>query len=141
MVGPCAAHGRQRLEGRRRREEALAETRELGEEIDDIDQILEDIAKSHDTIRNLLKTLDAKSATHDAELAKLRAAPDVVQKAQAWEREFFAKQWRASGSNVSLDTYLAMLESEREMYRKRDEADDSEPISDARFNAQWRVVR
>ena len=97
------------------------------------------------------KSLEAKGAVIDGEIAKLRGSlaagaviDDRLAKAMAWERSFFEKQWAASGSRVDFETYMAQIEADRETIRRRaelDAADDGEPISDARFTAQFRVVR
>ena len=123
---------------------ALAETRKLAEDVDDLDELIADIEKSTVEHRAVIKAVEARGKAFDDEIAKLRAAPDVLQKAMAWERGFFEKQWAASGSRVDFDTYLLQIEAERETMRKRAESEaeyDSEPISAARFNAQYRVVK
>ena len=86
---------------------ALAETRKLAEDVDDLDELIADIEKSTAEHRAVIKAVEARGKAFDDEIAKLRAAPDVLQKAMAWERGFFEKQWAASGSRVDFETYLA----------------------------------
>jgi hypothetical protein len=130
--------------------EALASARSLADRVDDVDELLEDLAKSSDA---LVKLLAVKGKAIDGDLAKLRAAidgdlaPNVLAKAMAWERGFFEKQWArevAKGhTRVDFEDYLAEIESSRAEMRRRAERDDddSEPISAARFNAQYQVRR
>jgi septal ring factor EnvC (AmiA/AmiB activator) len=123
---------------------ALASTREIDDRLDDVDQLLKELEKSSAALGECLKSIEARGKAFDDEIAKLRAAPDVLPKAMAWERALFEKQWAVSGSRVDFETYLAQIEYSRAEMRKRAERDaefDSEPVSDARFNAQYRVVK
>ena len=126
---------------------ALASTRDLEDRVDDVDQLLDDVMKSSAVITECLKTLAAKDKAFDDEIAKLRAAPDVLQKMAVWERGFFERQWAAEvkkgHTRVDFEDYLAGIEARRAEMRKRDERDDyddGEAISTARFNAQYRVL-
>ncbi len=129
---------------------ALAETRDLADDVDDLDKLISDIEKSTAAHTALIANIEADSKAMADQVAKLAAAidtPGTLAKAMAWERGFFEKQWRAEvskgHSSVDFATYLAQIEGEREM-RKRAERhaeDDAEPISPARFAAQFRVVK
>ena len=129
---------------------ALAASTKLAEDVDDLDELIASIEKSTAEHRAIIQRIESgRKATADS-LAKLRAAidnsPATLAKAMAWERGFFEKQWAAEvkkgHESVDFETYLAQIEGEREM-RKRAERDDYpiEPMSEARFNAQFRVVR
>jgi hypothetical protein len=127
---------------------ALAASRKLDDRLGDVDELLADIAKSNAVLDDCIKSIEAKGRALDEEIAKIKAAPDVLAKMAAWERSFFERQWAgevAKGrSGVDFETYLLQIEfSRQETIRKRAERDDddSEAVSTSRFDAQYRVVR
>ena len=125
--------------------EALASTSKLADRVDDIDQLLEDLAKSNAVIAECLKGIEARTTSTVDQIAKIGAsidAPGLLAKLANWERDFYKREHAASGSRISLDEYISNINSEREAIRKRDAFDDGvDETSPARFKAQYRIVR
>jgi hypothetical protein len=129
---------------------ALAETRKLSEDVDDLDELIADIEKSTAAHTALIKSIEAGSKAMADQVAKLAAEVDsavTLAKCAAWERGFFERQWAAEvkkgHTRVDLEDYIAAIEESRSEMRKRaerDAEDDGEPISKARFDAQYRVL-
>ncbi len=129
---------------------ALTSATKLAARVDEIEVEIDEMMKSLNTTAAALNSrvakVDAtleKSDTSDI-AAKIDTA-GLLAKMETFSKGFHRRQHAAevaAGSRQSFERYMLQIESEREMYRKRDAFDgESEPISDARFRSMYRVVK
>ena len=129
---------------------ALAKTRKLSEDIDDLDELIASIEKSTAEHRALIRSIDSGSKATADSLAKLRAAidtPGTLAKLADWGEAHLARLHKSYGHGSTLEEFKEQMAADSESFRKRDaltkyDYDDDGVLRDwRRPDSQWRVVR
>ena len=130
---------------------ALAETRKLSEDVDDLDELIASIEKSTAEHRALIQRIESGSKATADSLAKLRAAidnsPATLAKLADWEEAHLARLHKAHGHGSTLEEFKEQMAADSELFRKRDALtkydfdDDGVLTFERRPDSQWRIVR
>jgi hypothetical protein len=129
---------------------ALASTHVLDDRLDDVDELLDDLAKSSAVVAEAIRSIEAGSKAAADQIAKLTASlytPGLLAKLADWEEAHLARLHKAHGHGSTLEEFKEQMAADSESFRKRDALtkydfdDDGVLTFERRPDSQWRIVR